>query len=228
MEADDVEVPGTEPDGVGADLSRRAEDVVGGVTVSKGASALGILGAFAFVAVGTAIGYALIRWGPRKSPFQLGDQASVYGLLLVFAGAVERILEPFSNLLPGVRARSEYARAVHALANGHPTASHSQVAAARAKLGRDLANRTVLMWGLATGIAAVVSALGGFYVLHMMAASGVGTRIPTWVDALVTGLVVGTGTKPVHDLVVRAAAVKEQRKSPCATAGRRGRRQSWG
>jgi hypothetical protein len=25
--------------------------------------------------------------------------------------------------------------------------------------------------------------------------------IPLWVDALVTGLVVGTGTKPLHDLI---------------------------
>jgi hypothetical protein len=181
--------------------------------VSKGASIVSVLGAFLLVAVGTGVAYTLIRWGNRANPFQIGDQVSAYAALLVFAGAVERILEPFSNLMPGTRARGQYESAVAALANGNPGASLKGVATAKAKLDRALANRTVLMWGLATGVAAVVSAAGGFYVLHMIASPDWVSQIPTWVDALVTGLVVGTGTKPVHDLITKAQSAREAKSS---------------
>jgi hypothetical protein len=171
---------------------------------SKGASITSILGAFVLVAIGTGVAYTLIRWGRWNNPFEIGNQVSAYAALIVFAGAVERVLEPFSNLLPGTRARARYESAVAALANAHPAASLHEVATAKAKLDQALANRTVLMWGLATAVAAVVSAAGGFYILHMIAAKDWSDHIPTWVDALVTGLVVGTGTKPLHDLISRA------------------------
>jgi hypothetical protein len=32
--------------------------------------------------------------------------------------------------------------------------------------------------------------------------------VPPWIDALVTGLVVGSGTKPLHDLIIKAQATK--------------------
>jgi hypothetical protein len=185
-----------------------AADAEAAAVVSKGASIVSVFGAFLLVAVGTGVAYTLIRWGNRATPFQIGDQVSAYAALIVFAGAVERILEPFANLMPGTRARGQYETAVASLANGHPAASLKQVAAAKAKLDRALANRTVLMWGLATGVAAVVSAAGGFYVLHMIASTDWVSQIPTWVDALVTGLVVGTGTKPLHDLITKAQSAK--------------------
>jgi hypothetical protein len=72
------------------------------------------------------------------------------------------------------------------------------------ELDRAMSDRTVLLWGVATGIAAIVSAASGFYLLHMIAAPDWVTSIPRWVDAVVTGLVVGTGTKPLHDLINRA------------------------
>jgi hypothetical protein len=176
---------------------------------SKGASITSILCAFVLVAIGTGVAYTLIRWGRWNNPFEIGNQISAYAALIVFAGAVERILEPFSNLLPGTRARAGYESAVAALANAHPAASLHEVATAKAKLDQALANRTVLMWGLATAVAAVVSAAGGFYLLHMIAAKDWADHIPTWVDALVTGLVVGTGTKPLHDLISRAQGARE-------------------
>ncbi|GIH13872.1 hypothetical protein [Rugosimonospora africana] len=176
---------------------------------SKGASVLSVLGAFLIVAIGTGAAYALNRWVHKSTPFEIGNQISAYAAVVVFAGAVERLLEPFSNMLPGNGARAQYESVVAALANGHPTTTLKDVAAAKAKLDRALSNRTVLMWGLATGLAALVSGLGGFYLLHMIAATGWVSHIPTWIDALVTGLVVGTGTKPLHDLISKAQSAKE-------------------
>jgi hypothetical protein len=66
-----------------------------------------------------------------------------------------------------------------------------------------VADRTVLIWGLATAVATVASALSGFYLLHSIAGA-TWNGIPVWADALITGLIVGSGTKPVHDLITRA------------------------
>ncbi|NMO57326.1 hypothetical protein HH310_39915 [Actinoplanes sp. TBRC 11911] len=66
-----------------------------------------------------------------------------------------------------------------------------------------VANRTVLIWGLATAVATVASAVSGFYLLHSIAGAN-WNGIPVWADALITGLIVGSGTKPVHDLITRA------------------------
>jgi hypothetical protein len=66
-----------------------------------------------------------------------------------------------------------------------------------------VANRTVLIWGLATAVATVASAISGFYLLHSIAGA-TWDGIPVWADALITGLIVGSGTKPVHDLITRA------------------------
>jgi hypothetical protein len=171
---------------------------------SKGAGAGSVGLAFLIVAIGAAAAYVMQRWGTKADPFKIGNQTSAYAGLIVFAGAVERILEPFSNWFPGTRARNEYENSVAAVANGHPAMSLRDVAAAKAKMERALANRTVLLWGVATAIAAVVSSASGFFLLHMIAAPDWVTSIPRWVDALVTGLIVGTGTKPLHDLITRA------------------------
>jgi Na+/glutamate symporter len=129
--------------------------------------------------------------------------------VLVFAGAVERFIEPFAHWLPGAKTKNEYENTVAAMTNGHPAVSLREVAAAKARQDRAQANRTVLLWGLATGIAAAVTGASGFYLLHMIAAADWAVDIPLWVDAMVTGLVVGTGTKPLHDLITRAQSGKD-------------------
>jgi hypothetical protein len=181
-----------------------ATNVEAAAVASKGANAGSVGLAFLIVAVGATLAFVMQRWGTHADPFKIGNQTSAYAGLIVFAGAVERILEPFSNWFPGTHARNEYESAVAALANGHPATTLKDVATAKAKLDRALADRAVLLWGVATALAAVVSSASGFYLLHMIAAQDWVTSIPRWVDAVVTGLIVGTGTKPLHDLISRA------------------------
>jgi hypothetical protein len=178
-------------------------DAEAAAVASKGAGVGTVLAAFLLVAAGTGIAYALNRWGNRAAPFKIGSSTSAYAGVVVFSAAVERFLEPFSHWLPGGRAKNAYERAVAAHANGGT--SLQAVATAKAALDRATANRTVLLWGLATAMATAAAGASGFYLLHMVAASGWDlTAVPTWVDAVVTGLVVGTSTKPLHDLIVKA------------------------
>ncbi|OLB65149.1 MAG: hypothetical protein AUI10_08055 [Actinobacteria bacterium 13_2_20CM_2_72_6] len=192
------------PSSIQGALPAWASNAEAAAVASKGAS-IGTVGfGFLLLAVGGAAAYLLQRYGTHALPFKIGNQTSAYAGIVVFAGAVERFLEPFAHWLPGAKTRNEYEAAVAALTNGHPGVTLGAVATAKAKLDRAQANRTVLLWALATMVAAAASGASGFYLLHMIAASDWAGGIPLWVDALVTGLVVGTGTKPLHDLITRA------------------------
>ncbi len=192
------------PRSLGQAVPAWASNIEAAAVASKGAGMGTVLVAFVLVAIGTAVAYALNRWGNHALPFRIGNQTSAYAGVVVFAAAVERFIEPFSHFLPGSKTKGDYENTVAAMTNGHPAVSLREVAAAKARQDRATANRTVLLWGVATAVAAAATGASGFYLLHMIAASDWTVDIPLWVDAMVTGLVVGTGTKPLHDLIVRA------------------------
>jgi hypothetical protein len=135
--------------------------------------------------------------------FQVSSDLSVFAALFVFSAASERILEPFSRWMPGRKEQERYEKAVADMENGVPGATN---AAAHYKAAVDQArsSRGLVMWGLATAMATLLSASGGFYLLRMINENPAGwSVVPVWVDALITGLVVGSGTKPVHDIINR-------------------------
>jgi hypothetical protein len=136
------------------------------------------------------------------SPFQVEDQIATFGSLFVFAAAVERLLEPFSRWMPGRAEQQRYEEAVAAMDNGVSGATNA-AAHYKAAMEQARAARGLLMWGLATAVATVLAASAGFYLLRIMAADPGWSGVPPWIDALVTGLVVGSGTKPLHDLFTR-------------------------
>jgi hypothetical protein len=57
-------------------------------------------------------------------------------------------------------------------------------------------------WGIAVAVATLASTAGGFYVLHAIAGPE-WKGLPVWIDGIVTGIMVGSGTKPMHDLISR-------------------------
>src|SRR6266571_438713 len=145
---------------------------------SRGAGIGTVAFGFVLVAAGAVVAWALQRYGTRAGPFKIGNQTSAYAGVVVFAGAVERFLEPFAHWLPGARARDEYESAVAALTNGHPGVSLGAVATAKARMDRAQANRTVLLWALATAVATAAAGASGFYLLHMIAASDWSGSVP--------------------------------------------------
>ena len=155
-------------------------------------AALGLAG------VGT-IGAWNINMMMAPTPFQIGDTFSTFGALFVFSAAVERVLEPFSRWMPGRKEQDLYERAVAELENGVPGAMQA-AAHYKAAVDSARASRGVLMWGIATLLATLLSAAAGFYLLRMLAINPGWDGVAPWADALVTGLVVGSGTKPLHDV----------------------------
>jgi hypothetical protein len=140
--------------------------------------------------------------------FEVDSQASAYAALVAFSAATERVLEPISRWMPGRTAQNRYERALADMENGVPGATQA-AAKAKAAVDRSRASRGVLMWGIATGVTTMLAASSGFYILHILAANPDWDAVPKWLDALVTGLIVGSFTKPLHDVVTRVQRQKD-------------------
>ena len=66
-----------------------------------------------------------------------------------------------------------------------------------AKAAQETANKVVVMFALASAIAMILSGWLGIFLLAMIGVHDV----PVVVDIAVTGLAIGGGTKPLHDLI---------------------------
>ena len=184
---------------------------------SQPASFFAILSAFVLVAAGGVGSWALWNNDMNTTPMQLADSTSIFGTLVVFATAVERTLEPFSRWLPGRGTKAQLELAIAEMANraygGTSYADLAKIAKAKAKVDKSRANRTFVSWGITTGAAAVISTASGFYLLRGLSGPD-WAGVPIWMDAVITGIVVGSGTKPIHDVISRVQRGKEQSENP--------------
>jgi hypothetical protein len=71
-------------------------------------------------------------------------------------------------------------------------------------------NTSVIAWTLASVLGMVLCGLFGLFMLRLVGLSGV----PKWVDIVITGIAVGSGTGPLHDLIANVQTSKEQKQDP--------------
>jgi hypothetical protein len=104
-------------------------------------------------------------------------------------------------------------------------------AAAQAELDQRRADKAVAYWALATVLGLLVSGTLGLYLLHIVGLRDDGLAADgTWrggvlsatgfrhaLDILMTGLAVGGGTKPLHDLISYLQAATVAKKDPSQT-----------
>jgi hypothetical protein len=219
-----VPAPGAAPAEVGAAVSvgGDASPQPGGeaaAVVTQPAGLGALAAAFGLVALGGAGSWALYHYGVNAQEIHLPDATALFGVLFAFATAVERVLEPFARFMPGQHAKGELEKAVANMANKYHDASLDdliQVAHAKSMVDKGRASRGLISWGIAVALATVASSSGGLYLLHSIAGDG-WHGIPVWIDAIVTGVVVGSGTKPLHDVISKVQKNKE--KSEDTTAG---------
>src|SRR6476646_9952861 len=139
---------------------------------------------------------------------------TIFALFFTSALALERLLEPVAGLL-GIdkteqnakKAESDAKEKAHNLAPGqqHELADKLTEAAAQTQNVADWRFvRTTTFWALATVLAVAASAAFHLYFLRTI---GVSVQY-RWADILATGLIIGGGTKPLHDLVTLITAAK--------------------
>jgi hypothetical protein len=154
------------------------------------------------VAVGFAAASFGVAWwlhGNTPSGYHAGSQWDALAGLFILALAIERALEPFSPRLgPDTAIRTD--ERDKALAGARPGETDTITLQYQSAVAMCRRLTSVVTWGAATGLAFLVCALLNITLLQAVSATGSGTP-PFAADLLVTGLVVGAGTKPLHDLV---------------------------
>jgi hypothetical protein len=156
---------------------------------------------------------------PQELP-AAAEGLTLFALFYVAAQAIERLLEPFSSfLLPNQDKRKEADEAVadakKAKADAAQTGTDANVdkaeseldkaAKAKARLAARNRHRAILFWGIATVVGIAVSAGMKLYFLQK---AGIANSSRWW-EILATGLIIGAGTKPLHDLIEFISSKKE-------------------
>ena len=145
--------------------------------------------------------------GYTSSTYRIDSQWGAFTGLFILALAIERALEPFSRKLGPDTTRAKEER----------DAPQRKASAAQDQNAVEMCRRLtgVVTWGAATGLSFLLCAKLNITLMEAVAANG-SAQPPFWADLLVTGLVVGAGTKPLHDLVTN---IERKQDSPQA-AGR--------
>jgi len=133
------------------------------------------------------------------------------GVVFIAAG-LERLLEPFSQLLLPVSGAKYYvadamtkarqAGADPVVPSEYVQTLLNEAARARADVDSLRATRAFVFWMISTGAGLLISGLAGFFLLRSVSVSHVNSVL----DLLVTGLAIGAGTKLLHDLITRIQA----------------------
>ena len=143
-----------------------------------------LCGGLGMVIIGTFLGW-FIAVTLQIPTYELKDGISLFALLFIMAQALERFMEPFTEFLPGPKKPDE------AAIEADPKKKYEAKEVEQ--------QRAIFIWGFSSFLAMVASAFLGVFLLHTI---GV-TSTPLPVDIVITGLVVGAGTKPLHDLIKR-------------------------
>jgi hypothetical protein len=153
--------------------------------------------------------------GNTSSTYRIDSHWGAFTGLFILALAIERALEPFSRKLgPDTTRRKD--TQLRALASAQP--DDVEGIAVECQLAVDMCRRltAVVTWGAATGLAFLLCAQLNITLMQAVRASGSGAP-PFWADLVVTGLVVGAGTKPLHDLI---SNIERGKQSPSAAHGK--------
>jgi hypothetical protein len=157
---------------------------------------------YTVLGLGLAVGAFFAAWGlhgSASSTYRVDNQWSALTGLFILALAIERALEPFSRKL-GPDTTKRKVKRDEALAG--PRAAGRKDRAPEFQSAIEISRRLTgaVTWGVATGLGFLLCAMLNITLLQAVRANGSG-QPPFWADLLVTGLVVGAGTKPLHDLV---------------------------
>jgi len=171
-----------------------------------------IVAAYFFVVLGAVLG--IVAWHVRDpQPFEPGSGISVFAPLYILAQSIERFLEPVATYFGAAMVEGTRTRKPAAKKNVYDAliAGNVDLAATWQRIvDRIRRNTTVITWALASLIGMVLCGLLGVLFLRMIGFEGT----PEEVDIIISGLAVGSGTKPLHDLISHVQKSKEDREDP--------------
>lgn len=200
-------------------------------SVAVGAERRYYAAAGALIVVGLLVGWCLLTWrhGPNAPLPQLSPGVGAFAVLYIFAQSIERLIEPVSPFLGSILGvgnksgesedkKKKYKKELITDRNkylveaktGGDKAVAKQCADAQYLLNQFRRNSATLAFGTATLLAMLGAGVSGFLLLHIVGL----TDAPTMLDLFITGLAVGGGTKPLHDLITNITESTNSKQDP--------------
>lgn len=184
--------------------------------VQERATPVFIAAAYLLVILGAVLGGLLATtWAKPSGVIKVVDGLGFFAIFYLAAQAIERLVEPLTALnIPdfgSVNKKKEEAKrnqnrqkaedllrkATTAAETAEAQKAVDDSAANDAKKNQIKNNTDVLVWGAATFVAMLASGAMGLYLLK-----AVGVEVQqVWLDVAVSGLAIGAGTKPLHELI---------------------------
>jgi len=170
-----------------------------------------IISSMAAVAAATVIMWFAYRYWIKPAPIQIKTGYVPFAGLIVVTTALERLLEPLSQKLrpndasdgsPAKNAAGSTSSAHEAAADPSKDAAEvvplvETAATAQAAADARRTERAIIFWAIASVCGLVISGGFGFFLLQSVASN----HVNSFLDLAVTGLAIGAGTKPIHDLI---------------------------
>jgi hypothetical protein len=189
-----------------------------------------VAGTVLFILAGVFIGWRLTeRFEPKAFVPEPG--VSIFAVFYIAAQGLERLAELIKLVFPQVGAtkvdgeRKDKATAEaernKTLADAlnsikEKTSPDTEgVAAKQRTVSQIRANTSVILWGLNSFLASVACGWLGLYLLDAVGVEG----MAQWIDIAITGLAIGGGSKPLHDLISNIEKAKESKQDPSETGG---------
>jgi hypothetical protein len=167
--------------------------------------------AISYVAVAVGAVIALILRPHVDVPkIEIDEGFTALAVLYIVAQAIERLMQPATELTAGAKAKKE---AKEEIRKGENTLANKE------KVLQIEADRAVCFWAVATILALAACLVLGLGLIQSIAAIG-GGDVPSLfkaVDLLITAIAIGAGTKPLHDLIGTIQNSK-QKTDPSAAA----------
>jgi hypothetical protein len=167
------------------------------------------------------------NWG-AGIVFKPPEGVGIFALFYIMAQGIERIQEPFTPFVTAketggsgrktqrqakANLESCVSSAMAATTLDDATAAAKTVANGKRTVDQARANLTVLLFGSSALLAMLLS---GYLKAGLLRSVGV-SGASVWIDVVVTGVVVGAGTKPLHDLISNLTESKEKKQDPEGT-----------
>jgi hypothetical protein len=181
-------------------------------TVASGGLVPTVAAAMLAVAVAAVIMWLAYHSWIKPVPIHFTTGYVPYAGVVFMTAGLERFLEPLSQVLlpsdPAKQAAASSKSEAQAM-GADPATSAAAVAVKAAKAADEQAKadrlrerRTIIFWAIASICGLGISGGFGFFLLQSVSV----TPVNSFLDLAITGLTIGAGTKPLHDLITSMQA----------------------
>jgi hypothetical protein len=190
-----------------------------------------VVGAYLVVVLGV-IG-AILLAEKEAITIKVTEGFAPFAVIYIVAQAIERLLQPISGFAfkaeekevtktKLAQTKQQLAMARSANESGVAKDKAAEAAAHQKKLKAIQADRAVAFWAVATFLALLASGALELGLIQSVAnvTGKSGGSVPDWfknLDIVITGIAIGSGTKPLHDLIGVIQNAKQKSESSTAT-----------